>query len=108
VALKHTKKKYQCNSSLCTAKIKTKLAGLCWGTVFSANSTIFQFCRGGQFHWWMDLEQTHLPATIHRQTLLHNDVLNTYRHERDSNSQLQVVVNPTNYHTTTTTSKMKS
>jgi hypothetical protein len=39
---------------------------------------------------------------------LHNDVLNEYRHERDSNSQLQVVVNPTNYHTTTTTSKMKS
>jgi hypothetical protein len=47
----------------------------------------------------MNPEQTHLPATIHRQTLSHNDVLNEYRHERDSNSQLQVVVNPTNYHT---------
>ena len=32
--------------------------------------------------------ETHRPATSHRQTLSHNVVSSTPRHERDSNSQL--------------------
>jgi hypothetical protein len=33
--------------------------------------------------------ENHRPVTSHRQTLSHNVVLFTHRHERGSNSQLQ-------------------
>jgi hypothetical protein len=49
-------------------------------------STIFQLYRGGVL-----LEETAVPGenqTCHRQTLSHNVVSSTPRHERGSNSQL--------------------
>ena len=64
--------------------------------------------------WWSVLlvketGENHRPVASHLQTLSHNVVSSTPRHERDSNSQLQwmigtdciVVINP-NYHATTT------
>ena len=56
--------------------------GIC---CLSPPSTIFQLYRGGQFYWWRKPEDpektTDLPRI--RQTLLHNVVSNTPRHEWD-------------------------
>ena len=48
-------------------------------------STIFQLSRGSQFYWWRKPrvpEENHRPAASHRQTLSHNVVSSTPRHER--------------------------
>jgi phage terminase large subunit GpA-like protein len=54
--------------------------------VFTAtfNNKIFQLYRGSHFYWWRKPR----PAASHQQTLSHNVVSSTPRHERDSNSQL--------------------
>ena len=60
-------------------------------------STISQ--RGGQLYWWRkveDPEKTFWPVASHWQTLSHNVVLSTPRHERGSNSQILGVIG-TNY-----------
>ena len=52
--------------------------------------TIFQLYRGSQFHWWRNLEYSekyYLHAASHWQTLSHNVVSCTHRHEWDLNSQ---------------------
>jgi len=53
-------------------------------------------------------QENHRSAASHRQTLLHNVVSSTPRHERDSNSQFSVVIGTDcignckfNYHTIT-------
>jgi hypothetical protein len=50
-------------------------------------STIFQLYRGGQFNRWRKRAENHRPAASHGQSLSHNVVSNTPRHERYSNPQ---------------------
>ena len=53
---------------------------------------LFQSHRGGQFIIVVETKvpgEHHRPAARHGQTLSHNVVLSTSRHERDSNSQLR-------------------
>jgi hypothetical protein len=54
-------------------------------------SKIIQLYRGSQFNWWMKpeyLEKICRPVTSHWQTLSHNVVSSTPRHEQDSNKFL--------------------
>ena len=54
-------------------------------------STLFQLFHGSQFYWLRKPEDpgktTDLPQITVRQTVSHNIVSSTPRHERDSNSQ---------------------
>ena len=56
------------------------------------HSTICQLYRGSQFCWWRKPKYpektTDLPQVTDNQTLAHNVVSSTPRHERNSNSQL--------------------
>jgi hypothetical protein len=63
-------------------------------TYWSIARSSFNNC-GGQLYWWMKPEypgENHSSATSHWQSLSHNVVLNTPRHERDSNSAIRRVI----------------
>jgi hypothetical protein len=73
-------------------KIKVKDKGLGLGLCcLTSLSTTFQLYNGGQFYL---VEETGLPGENHRpvishwQTLSHNVLSSTPRHDRGSNSQL--------------------
>ena len=77
-------------------------------------STIFQLYYGGQFYWEENAapRENHRPVASHWQTLSHNVVSSTPRHEWDSKLTTLVVIGTdctgihsckSNYHTITTT-----
>jgi len=78
----------------CTMKLyqhcKFYLTFKCTMNAIWCVSTIFQVYHGDQFYWWRKpeyLEKTPDLPTSHWQTLSHNFVLSTPRHEWDSNAQ---------------------
>jgi hypothetical protein len=66
--------------------------------MYTPLSTMFQLYRGARFFFGegnCSTGEDHLPVASHWQTLSHNVVSSTPRHERDSNSQLKRRMNGT-------------
>ena len=60
-----------------------------WGV--TPLSTVFQLCRGSLFYWWEEIGvhgENHRPIAGNWQTLSHNVVSRTSRHEGGSNLKL--------------------
>jgi hypothetical protein len=78
----------QLNTVSCLS-IKTKIGGGLGFWCLTPLSTIFQLYRGGQIYWWSKPEYpekiTDLPQ-VHDQSLSHNVVSSTHRHEQGLNS----------------------